>query len=88
MKDSRYADTEIAVGVGAVTATLTETGVIASGGTVAGMVTQIGATTGMTVFANFGAGVASVCGALGPVGWIAMGIGGTALILHGIYRGS
>lgn len=86
MKDSKNADTEIALGVGATSAVLLETGVIASEGFVTGMVTQLGTATGLTVLADCGTGVAALCGALGPVGWTVAGIAGFALIAHGIYR--
>ena len=40
----------------------------------------------MTVFANMGSGAATLLGAAGPVGWAVAGIGGMALLIHGIYR--
>lgn len=88
MKNSQNADVEIAFGVGAVTTVLTEGGVIASGGIVTGMVAQAGAATGLTAIANLGSCTAAACGMLGPVGWTIIGIGGIAMIMHGIYRGS
>ncbi|KAI4445185.1 hypothetical protein C823_007692 [Eubacterium plexicaudatum ASF492] len=87
MKDSRNADVEIALGVGVTTATLLESGTIASGGFVASQIAELGATTGLTVFADMGMGAVSLCGAIGPVGLAIAGIGGIALIAHGIYRG-
>lgn len=86
MKDSRNADVETALGVGTTTAVLLESGVISSGGLVTGAVAQIGSATGMTVFANIGSGAAALLGAVGPVGWTIAGIGGVALLIHGIYR--
>lgn len=87
MKDSKNADVEIALGVGATTATLLESGTIASGGFITSQVAQLGTTTGLTVFADMGAGAAGLCGVIGPFGWAIAGIGGVALIAHGIYRG-
>lgn len=88
MKDPRNADAEIAFGVGAVATVLTEGGVITSGGIVTGMVAQAGTFTGLTAIANLGSCTAAACGMLGPVGWVAIGIGGAAMIIHGFYRGS
>jgi len=88
MKNPQNADVEIAFGVGAVTTVLTEGGIITSGGIVTGMVAQAGAATGMTAIANLGSCAAAACGMLGPAGWIVIGIGGAAMIIHGIYRGS
>lgn len=86
MKDSRNADVETALGVGATTAALVETGIIESGGLITGAVAELGATTGMAVFADMASGAAAVLGAVGPVGWAIAGIGGAALLIHGIYR--
>lgn len=86
MKDSRNADIETALGAGTTTAVLVETGIIGSSGLVSGAVAELGAATGMTVFANMGSGVAALLGAVGPVGWAIAGIGGAALLIHGIYR--
>lgn len=88
MKNPQNADVEVAFGVGAVTTVLTEGGIITSGGVVTGMVAQMGAATGLTGIANLGSGAAAACGMLGPVGWAVIGIGGLAMIVHGIYRGS
>lgn len=86
MKDSRNADVETALGAGATTAVLLETGIIGSGGLISGAVAELGTATGMTVFANMGSGAAALLGAAGPVGWAIAGIGGIALLIHGIYR--
>ncbi len=86
MKDSRNADVETALGAGTTAAVLLETGIISSGGVVTGAIAELGATTGMTVFANMGSGAAALLGAVGPVGWAVAGIGGVALLIHGIYR--
>lgn len=86
MKDSRNADVETALGVGATTAVLVETGIIESGGLITGAVAELGATTGMAVFSNMASGAAALLGAVGPVGWAIAGIGGAALLIHGIYR--
>ena len=73
---SKNADVEIAIGVGATAAALTGAGVITSGGVVSGMVAELGAATGLSAIADIGAGIATVCGALGPVGWAAAGLAG------------
>ena len=86
MKDSKNADIETALGAGTTTAVLLEAGVIGSGGLVTGAVAELGAVTGMTVFAEMGSGAAALLGVAGPVGWAIAGIGGVALLIHGIYR--
>lgn len=86
MKDSKYADVETALGVGATTATLLEAGVIGAEGLVTGAVAQLGTATGMTALANLGSGAATFLGAIGPVGWAIASAGGVALLIHGIYR--
>ena len=86
MKDLRNADVETALGAGATTAVLLETGIIEASGLISGAVAELGTATGMTVFANMGSGAAALLGAAGPVGWAIAGIGGITLLIHGIYR--
>ncbi len=86
MKDSRNADVETAFGVGATTTVLLESGIIESGGIITGAVTQLGATTGLTAIANLGSSTAAFLSALSPVGLAVAGIGGIAMLIHGIYR--
>ena len=61
---------------------MTGAGVITSGGVVSGMVAELGAATGLGAIADIGAGIATVCGALGPVGWAAAGLAGVALSVN------
>ena len=80
-------DIEIAVGVGATTGALTGAGIISSSGTVAGLVTQGAAAANVAELVTLGKGAAALIGGLGPVGLAVVGIGGVALIAHGLYKG-
>ncbi len=86
MKNSNNADAEIALGAGVTQAALLNAGVIAEEGLVTTFIAEAGASAGLGALTSIGEGFAAVCGILGPIGWVAAGIGGAALIIHGAYR--
>lgn len=68
MNDSKNVDVETALSTGATAAVLLEMGIIGLGGFISGAVAELGTATGMIVFANMGAGAATLLDAAGPVG--------------------